>query len=107
MLTAVAVAVGPAMSVTVAVVVAVQELASVMVISYVPAATFNKSCVVVPSLHKNVNTAVPPVMVSAIEPFDAPHVDDVGVALMVGPGMSLTVALAAAVHPLASVMVMV
>ena len=59
-----------------ALVVAIQEFASVTVNVYVPGAKFDKSSVVpttlVPSLHEKLYAVVPPVTVTAIEPLSSP-----------------------------------
>ncbi len=98
---------GPAMSVMVALAVVVHPFASVIVMVYAPAATFVKFWVVAVLLHTYVNGLVPLVIVVATDPFDCPHVDDVGAAVAVGPGMFITVVLAVTVQPLASVTVTV
>jgi hypothetical protein len=61
--------------------------------------------VVAALLHRYVNGDVPPVTVVVAEPFALPHVEDVGAAESVGPGVFTTVALDITVQPFASVTV--
>src|SRR3569832_228009 len=88
-LVGVSVAVGTAVVVKVAPIVAVQLFASVTVTLNVPADMFVKSCVVAPLLQAYVKFGVPPFTVISTKPFASPQVAFVGAMESVCVGKSI------------------